>query len=91
MQGISAPNPAGARTRISVPGGPPPAHQDLFGPWPGRHRRHAACQVHYALANRDAQGRLRLGSWASYDGDPLLTWTALPIADGWVLDGAALR
>jgi hypothetical protein len=48
-------------------------------------------EVRYALALRNAQGRLRLGAWASYAGDPLLTWTARPVADGWVLDSAALR
>jgi hypothetical protein len=48
-------------------------------------------EVQYALAMRDAQGRLRLGAWASYNGDPLLTWTARPVADGWLLDSAALR
>jgi uncharacterized repeat protein (TIGR01451 family) len=47
--------------------------------------------VEYALATRNAQGQLRLGNWAGYDGDPLLTWTARPVADGWVLDSAGLR
>jgi hypothetical protein len=48
-------------------------------------------EVEYALATRNAQGRLRLGDWASYASDPLLTWTARPVAGGWVLDSAALR
>ncbi len=48
-------------------------------------------EVQYALAMRNTQGRLRLAAWASYASDPLLTWTARPVADGWVLDGAVLR
>jgi uncharacterized repeat protein (TIGR01451 family) len=48
-------------------------------------------EVQYALAMRNGQGRLRLGAWASYADDPLLTWTARPVAEGWVLDSAALR
>ncbi len=54
-------------------------------------RRVDGDELQFALATRDAQGRLRLGSWASYASDPLLTWTARPVADGWVLDGAVLR
>jgi uncharacterized repeat protein (TIGR01451 family) len=48
-------------------------------------------EVQYALAMRNAQGQLRLGTWSGYDGDPLLTWNARPVADGWVLDSAGLR
>jgi uncharacterized repeat protein (TIGR01451 family) len=48
-------------------------------------------EVQYALATRNAQGQLRLGIWASYASDPLLTWTARPVAEGWVLDSAGLR
>jgi len=48
-------------------------------------------QVQYALAIRDSQGKLRLAAWASYSGDPLLTWTARAVGDGWVLEGAQLR
>ncbi len=48
-------------------------------------------EVQYALAMRNTQGLLRLGTWASYASDPLLTWTARPVAEGWVLDSAGLR
>jgi uncharacterized repeat protein (TIGR01451 family) len=48
-------------------------------------------QLQYAVATRNSQGRLRLGAWASYSSDPLLTWTARPVADGWVLESAELR
>jgi uncharacterized repeat protein (TIGR01451 family) len=47
--------------------------------------------VQYALATRDAQGRLRLAAWRSLDGDPTLSWTARQSIDGWVLQGAELR
>jgi uncharacterized repeat protein (TIGR01451 family) len=50
-----------------------------------------AGEVQYALATRNAQRQMRLAAWSSYDGDPLLTWTARPVAEGWVLDSAGLR
>lgn len=48
-------------------------------------------EVQYALAGRSANGALRLGTWRTLPGDPLLTWTAAPVADGWRLVGAELR
>ncbi len=48
-------------------------------------------ELQYALAVRNSQGKLRLAAWASYNGDPLLTWTARAVGDGWVLEGAQLR
>ena len=48
-------------------------------------------EMQYALATRDAQGRLRLAQWQSLAGDPTLSWTARQDADGWLLQGAQLR
>jgi uncharacterized repeat protein (TIGR01451 family) len=48
-------------------------------------------ELQYALATRNTQGRLRLGAWTALAGDPTLSWTARPVADGWVLRSAELR
>ncbi len=48
-------------------------------------------ELQFALATRNAQGRLRLGAWARYTGEPLLTWTARAVAEGWVLESAGLQ
>jgi uncharacterized repeat protein (TIGR01451 family) len=48
-------------------------------------------QLQYALAQRDSQGRLRLGQWLSYSGDPQLRWTASEQARGWVVQSVSLE
>jgi hypothetical protein len=48
-------------------------------------------QLQFALARRDSSGALRLAEWHSYSGDPTLSWSARPVGDGWVLEGAELR
>ncbi|MFO1493812.1 MAG: Calx-beta domain-containing protein [Lysobacterales bacterium] len=47
--------------------------------------------VQYALALRGSDGLLRLGAWQSLPGEPVLRWTALSQASGWVLDSATLQ
>ena len=52
----------------------------------------AAATVHPSA--RPVGGRTatsRLGAWASYASDSLLTWTARSAAVGWVLETAELR
>jgi len=48
-------------------------------------------QVQYALAGSAENGDLRLGSWHSFDGEPLLRWTANYISRGWVLGSVVLE
>ncbi len=46
-------------------------------------------EVEYALAIRDG-AKLRLGAWQRHAGEPTLRWTATQVAEGWVLQSAAL-
>jgi len=48
-------------------------------------------QVQFALARRAASGELRLAEWRAYSGEPLLSWNARSVSNGWVLDSADLR
>jgi len=48
-------------------------------------------QLHYALAIRDSQARLRLSAWQSYNVDATLNWTAQASSNGWLLQGAHLQ
>jgi uncharacterized repeat protein (TIGR01451 family) len=53
-------------------------------------RVHAG-QLQYALAERDAAGKLRLGIWQTISGDPKISWTARESARGWVVESVELR
>ena len=48
-------------------------------------------RMQLALASRDSQGRLRLGAWQGFEGEPTLNWTARRNGDGWLFQGAELR
>ncbi|MCU0753822.1 MAG: DUF11 domain-containing protein, partial [Xanthomonadales bacterium] len=47
-------------------------------------------ELQFALAQRGADGLLRLGDWRALPGDPVLRWTATEDRGGWRLRGASL-
>ena len=48
-----------------------------------------AC-LEYALARRDQGGLLWLGPWLAYSTEPLLSWSAVERAEGWVVQSVSL-
>jgi uncharacterized repeat protein (TIGR01451 family) len=64
---------------------------DAHGPAARVYARIFNDQLQYALAQRDSNGRLRLGPWRSYPGEPQLRWTATAQAQGWVLQALSLE
>lgn len=47
--------------------------------------------VQYALALRGSDGLLRLRAWQTLAGEPVLSWTAARMGDGWLLESAGLQ
>ncbi|MCB1629646.1 MAG: hypothetical protein KDI48_18085, partial [Xanthomonadales bacterium] len=47
-------------------------------------------QLQYALARRDQGGLLWLGPWLAYSTEPLLSWSAVERAEGWVVQSVSL-